>query len=244
MSELPLTSQDLSYSSSKAGIPTVVKRLFKSPRNLDFESALWEMFNLVLRPRKAYRSLYYKRQTRNRWSRDDPSFFILQIALLTLSSMVWSIVYGHSFFGFLKMMINMIVLDFFTFGFVIASVFWLVLNRPFFKFRSAQDANVEWAYCFDVHCNAYLAVWCLLYLLQFLLLPVINLHKWIGLFIGNTLYCTAFSYYFVLTFYGYSQLPILKNINFILLPSLLFAGLYIVSLFGIKLSEVFSFYNY
>ncbi|SCU92803.1 LAMI_0E12112g1_1 [Lachancea mirantina] len=244
MSALNSDVRDFSWSSREGGIPIVLKRLFKSPKNLDFESALHEMMNLVFRPRTAYRSLYYQRQTKNRWARDDPSFFLLQIGLLTISSIVWSAVYGHSFSGFFKMFINMIFVDFFLTGFAMATLFWTVLNRRFFKFRSAFDSKVEWAYCFDVHCNAFLAVWCLLYFLQFLLIPAINLHKWIGLFIGNTLYCGAFAHYFVLTFYGYSQLPFLKNINFILLPTLGLACLYLVSLFGIKLSDVLSFRSY
>lgn len=244
MSELPLSSQDLEFKSTRTGLPQVLKRLFKSHKNLDFESATWEMFNLIFKPRKAYRSLYYQRQTRNRWSRDDPSFFILQVGLLLLSSLVWSVIYGHSFTGFVKMMFDMVFIDFFAFGFGVATLFWFTLNRSFFKFRSAQSSQVEWAFCFDVHCNAFLVVWCLLYFLQFILLPVINLHKWVGLFIGNTLYCAAFGQYFVLTFYGYSQLPILKNVNFILLPTLVFFGVYVVSLFGFELSKIFSFHTY
>lgn len=244
MPTLPTTIQDLRDNGPRASIPMVIKRLFKSPKALDFETATWEMFNLVFKPRKAFRSFYYQRQTKHKWARDDPSFFILQIMLLSLSSIVWSVVYGHSFFGFIKMMINMVFVDFFFFGFAMATIFWLILNQKLFKFRSAQESQVEWAYCFDVHCNAYLIIWCLLYFLQFLLLPLINLHKWIGIFIGNTLYCTAFAHYFVLTFYGYSQLPFLKNINFILFPSLVFIVLYFISLFGINLAQTFSFYNY
>ncbi|EDO18502.1 hypothetical protein Kpol_2001p2 [Vanderwaltozyma polyspora DSM 70294] len=244
MSSLPTTTQDLkSGPTSRANIPIMFRKLFKTPRNLDFETAIWEMFNLIFKPRKAFRSFYYQRQTKHQWARDDPSFFILQIGLLTISSVVWSIVYGHSFGGFLKMMINMVFVDFFLFGFIVASLFWIILNRPMFKFRSAMESQVEWAYCFDVHCNAFLIIWVSLYFLQFILLPIINLHKWIGLFVGNTLYCFAFAHYFILTFYGYSQLAFLKNINFILFPSLAFAVIYLISLIGIDLSKTFSFYK-
>lgn len=244
MTSLPTSNRDLHPNSGGSSVPIVLRRLFKTPRNLDFETAIWEMIHLIFRPRKAFRSFYYQRQTKHQWARDDPSFFILQIGLLTLSSMVWSIVYGHSFFGFLKMMTNMILVDFFLFGFVVATIFWLILNRAVFKFRSAVDSQVEWAYCFDVHCNAFLIIWVMLYFLQFLLLPVIHLHKWIGLFVGNSLYCFAFAHYFILTFYGYSQLAFLKSINFILLPALAFAVLYIFSLVGIELSTKLSFYKY
>lgn len=244
MSTLPLTVQDLKGTVSTVRVPVIIKRLFKSPKNLDFEIAMWDMVNLVFKPRKAFRSFYYQRQTKHKWARDDPSFFILQILLLTISSIIWSLAYGRSLMGFLKMMINMIFIDFFFFGFLIATIFWVLLNRPWFKFKSALDSQVEWAYCFDVHCNAFLIILCLLYFLQFILLPIINLHEWVGLFIGNTLYCAALIHYFVLTFYGYSQLSFLKNINFILLPTLIFGIIYVISLFGIKLSNFLSFSNY
>ncbi|AET40738.1 Gmh1p Ecym_6362 [Eremothecium cymbalariae DBVPG len=244
MSSLPRSIQDLENSHPTPRVPMVIRRLFKSPRNLDFESAMWDMVNLIVKPRKAFRASYYRRQIKHRLSRDDPSFFILQIFLLSLSSTFWSLEYGHSFTEFLKIMINMIFIDFFLFGFVMATLFWIILNRPNLKFRSSQDSKVEWAYCFDVHCDAFLIIWVLLYFLQFLLLPLINLHRWISLFIGNTLYCVAIGYYFVLTFYGYSQMTFLKNVNFILLPSLLSAIVYVVSLFGIDLSNSLNFYKY
>ncbi|AAS53444.1 AFR073Cp [Eremothecium gossypii ATCC 10895] len=244
MSSLPRSMQDLREVQSKPRVPLVIRRLFKSPRNLDFEAAMWEMVHLIFKPRKAFRSAYYQRQIKHRLSRDDPSFFILQVILLIATSLTWSIGYGHTFSGFLKMMINMILVDFFLLGFTMATFFWVLLNRPQLKFRSAQDSTVEWAYCFDIHCDAFLIIWVLLYFLQFLLLPVINLHRWIGLFVGNTLYCAAIGYYFVLTFYGYSQLSFLKNVNFILLPSLFCVILYLVSLFGIDLSNYLSFSRY
>lgn len=245
MPTLPTVNSDLHQSGGDGlSFPIVLRRLYKTPKNLDFETATWEMVHLIFKPRKAFRSFYYQHQTRHQWARDDPSFFILQIGLLVLSSMVWSIVYGHSFLGFVKMMLNMIFVDFFLFGFAIATAFWLILNRPRFKFRSAVESQVEWAYCFDVHCNAFLIIWVLLYFLQFVLLPLIKLHRWIGLFVGNTLYCVAFGHYFILTFYGYSQLPYLKSINFILFPALAFAVLYILSLLGIDLSTKLSFRRY
>ncbi|EGA57925.1 Gmh1p [Saccharomyces cerevisiae FostersB] len=105
-------------------VPMVIRRLFKTPKNLDLETASWEMFHLIFHPRKAYRSIYYQRQTKNQWARDDPSFFIFQIALISLSSIIWSIynsgfnndsdmgalsIIGH----FFKSLVMMVILDFF-----------------------------------------------------------------------------------------------------------------------------------
>ncbi|CAI4623490.1 CEL_1a_G0033890.mRNA.1.CDS.1 [Saccharomyces cerevisiae] len=236
-------------------VPMVIRRLFKTPKNLDLETASWEMFHLIFHPRKAYRSIYYQRQTKNQWARDDPSFFIFQIALISLSSIIWSIynsgfnndsdmgalsIIGH----FFKNLVMMVILDFFIFGFIMATIFYLLLNRSHFKFKSSQNSVVEWAYCFDVHCNSFLIILLCLYFIQFLLLPIINLQNWISLLIGNSLYCFAIGHYFILTFYGYNQLPFLKNLNFILLPTLGLSIIYLISLFGIDLSKKLSFYNY
>lgn len=203
-------------------VPMVIRRLFKTPKNLDLETASWEMFHLIFHPRKAYRSIYYQRQTKNQWARDDPSFFIFQIALISLSSIIWSIynsgfnndsdmgalsIIGH----FFKSLVMMVILDFFIFGFIMATIFYLLLNRSHFKFKSSQNSVVEWAYCFDVHCNSFLIILLCLYFIQFLLLPIINLQNWISLLIGNSLYCFAIGHYFILTFYGYNQLPFLEK---------------------------------
>ncbi|CAI4045170.1 hypothetical protein SKDZ_11G2360 [Saccharomyces kudriavzevii ZP591] len=246
--------QDHGY--GQQSVPMVIKRLFKTPRNLDVETASWEMFHLIFHPRKAYRSIYYQRQTKNQWARDDPSFFIFQIALISISSVTWSIYnsgfkndgVSMGFFGimghFFKSLIMMVVLDFFIFGFIMATIFYVLLNRSYFKFKSSRNTVVEWAYCFDVHCNSFLIILLCLYFIQFLLLPVINLQNWISLLIGNSLYCFAIGHYFILTFYGYNQLPFLKNLNFILLPTLGLSIIYLISLFGIDLSKRLSFYNY
>lgn len=39
-------------------MPRFFKRLFKFPQ-MDFEMALWEMMNLIIAPKKVFRSIYY-----------------------------------------------------------------------------------------------------------------------------------------------------------------------------------------
>lgn len=43
-----------------------------------------------------------------------------------------------------------------------------------------------------------------LYVLQFLLMPLIAQDYWVSNFFGNTLYLLALSYYFTITFLGYN----------------------------------------
>lgn len=86
-----------------------------------------------------------------------------------------------------------------------------------------QD-QLEFGYCFDVcarteaviegcavdgkhlqvSIRAFLPVWVFLYVIQFLLMPVIARDYWVSLFFGNSLYLVAFGYYFVVSFLGYN----------------------------------------
>ena len=52
--------------------------------------------------------------------------------------------------------------------------------------------------------RAFLPVWTFLYVLQFLLLPLIAQDYWVSNFFGNTLYLVALGYYLVITFLGYN----------------------------------------
>ena len=100
------------------------------------------------------------------------------------------------------------------------------------------EEGLEFGYCFDVHsphpthamllfstdqmCDdqvsirAYLPIWAFLYILQFLLMPLIAQDYWVSNFFGNTMYLMALSYYFIITFLGYNgkakSLPISENL--------------------------------
>lgn len=56
----------------------------------------------------------------------------------------------------------------------------------------------------QVSVRAFLPVWTFLYVLQFLLLPLIAQDYWVSNFFGNTLYLVALGYYLVITFLGYN----------------------------------------
>lgn len=222
-------------------IPIMVKRFFKPP-TLDFETALWEMLNLIREPKRVYRSLHYHKQTKNRWARDDPSFVILLAVLLTISAVLWGLVYSPGVLSIINLVIYMVFIDFFLIGAVVSSIGWVLANKLFKKKdaygRVVQyEEDIEWAFCFDTHCNSFLGIWISLYLVQFILLPALRMDNWLGLFMGNTLYFVSISYYFVMTFYGYSAIPFLENTQFILAPIAVLSVLYVISLFGFNVAK-------
>lgn len=199
------------------------RRLFK-PRTLDFETAIWEIFHLIINPKKMYRSNYtYKQQNNGKtlYTRDDPSFLILLTGFLCISAIAWGATYSPNLWDIVKLVVNMVVFDFYVLGILIATVSWAISNKlfnPQFKLLTAFSAShyavnyIDWGFCFDVHCNSFLIIWCLLYLLQFFMLPILTIKKlFVSLLLGNTLYFTAIGYYFVVTFYGFNSLPFVGN---------------------------------
>lgn len=223
---IPRPTINYGYSSSSTlvsrlkNIKVMVKRLFK-PKTLDFETAIWEIFHLIVNPKKMYRSHYYYKQQQheqlgngNSYTRDDPSFLILLTGFLSLSAIAWGLAYQPSFKEIIKLIVYMVLVDFYLTGIVISTVTWILVNRlfnPGVQFSSYNINYISWGFCFDIHCNSFLIIWCLLYVVQFLLLPVIRIkHSIFALLVGNLLYFGSIGYYFVVSFYGYNSLPFIS----------------------------------
>ena len=112
------------------------------------------------------------------------------------------------------------------------------------------EQSVEWAYCFDVHCNAFFPLLMLLHVLQLFLIKgvmqldavwplivslVVSQEWFVSTVAANTLWLVAISYYIYVTFRGYSgtwfgfifdkfttiaALPFLKHTEVFLYPIL------------------------
>ncbi|KAI5961413.1 uncharacterized protein KGF55_004036 [Candida pseudojiufengensis] len=227
-------------------LKTMIKRLFK-PKTLDFETAIWEIFHLIINPRKMYRSHYYYRQQQKHqvtqngglnttqsqisnnsqissviqtnetssYTRDDPSFLILITLFLSISAIAWGLAYSPNIIDILKLILYMVIIDFYIMGIIISTITWIVTNKIFnldSQISKYSINYIEWGFCFDIHCNSFLIIWCLLYLVQFILLPIIRIKNSIlGLIIGNTLYFGSIGYYFIVSFYGFNSLPFITS---------------------------------
>ncbi|EGW32642.1 uncharacterized protein SPAPADRAFT_61702 [Spathaspora passalidarum NRRL Y-27907] len=217
---LGISSHTSGLSSHFKNIKVMTKRLFK-PATLDFETAIWEIFHLIINPRKMYRSHYfYKQQQGNKssYTRDDPSFLILLTGFLSISAVAWGLAYSPSVVDIFKLIVYMVFIDFYLTGIIIATVTWVVTNRLFNTGSlgmSQYNVNyIEWGFCFDIHCNSFLIIWCLLYVVQFILLPIIRIKQSIiALILGNSLYFGSIGYYFIVTFYGFNSLPFISNLS-------------------------------
>ncbi|KAI9494868.1 UNC-50 [Zychaea mexicana] len=223
---------------SSRSIPLIIRRIFRFPQ-MDFEFALWQMGYLLIAPRRVYRNIYYHKQTKNQWARDDPAFLVLLASLLCVSAVAWGLVYGLGMIGILRAMLFMVFIDFLLVGSLVGTFTWFVTNRflTHNHMAHAVDQKVEWAYSFDVHCNSFFPLFLVLYVLQFFFMPLLQRSNWISLFVGNTMYFAATVWYIYGTFLGFNALPFLVHTELFLYPIVICVILYIASLFGLNVSQ-------
>ncbi|VDK76060.1 unnamed protein product [Onchocerca ochengi] len=131
-------------------------------RQMDFEFALWQMIYLLIKPQKVYRNFMYRKRTKDQWARDDPAFLVLLMAALAISSILFAWSIQLSFIGFITFFLWVVFIDCIGVGIVIATVLWFASNR---FLKRVNDQDVEWAYCFDVHLNAFFPMLMLLHVL-------------------------------------------------------------------------------
>ncbi|PVU99274.1 hypothetical protein BB559_000859 [Furculomyces boomerangus] len=136
------------------------KHIFLSPyarklvnwRHVDFEYATWEMLYLIISPKRVYRNIYYHKQTKNQWSRDDPAFLILQIGALLgkynsmiflgtflISKIVFSIgyglIHGAGARGLITVFVKLVLVNYILFGVIMACLTWNI---------HVSEQQVEW----------------------------------------------------------------------------------------------------
>ncbi|EZF33727.1 hypothetical protein H101_02716 [Trichophyton interdigitale H6] len=233
-------------------MPQVFGRLFKVSQ-MDFEMAIWEMTSLVIAPKKVFKSMYYHKQTKNTWHRPDPSFSYLFSLFLYLTGLAWGFAYKPSFLSMNGLAIAFVFLHYLGVSLIISTIMYFTVGRIFgpngpaatiSEWRGTRSSlgrmrrrapaqglfglsgdkeHVEFGYCFDISARAFFTLYLHLYVLQFVLLPVLTRgtgtsSNFLATLLGNTLYLSAFSYYTYISFLGYSNLPFLYHTELILLP--------------------------
>jgi len=91
---------------------------------MDFEVAMWQVLWLVVSPKRVYRSVYYHKQTKNQWARDDPAFLLIILLLLALQALTYSLVFGSAVLPMFSLMLSFIFFDFLIPGLIIATCAW------------------------------------------------------------------------------------------------------------------------
>ncbi|KAL2788341.1 UNC-50 [Aspergillus keveii] len=195
-------------------------------------------------------------ETKNTWHRPDPSFTYLLSFFLLLTALAWGLAYAPSFGSIVRLSLLFIFLHFLGSSLLVSTIGYFVVGRLFGPNGAAasitglrirgrrrgaaqglftqpgEKDQLEFGYCFDVSNRAFFPLYLHLYVVQFLLLPLLTRSpsNFLATFLGNTLYLSALTYYTYITFLGYNALPFLHNTELLLLPILVFAILWLVSL--------------
>jgi len=206
-------------------------------QQMDLQNAADQMRTLLsLYPQKVYKMAYYRKQTKNHWARDDPAFCFLQIVMIVASSIAYGFAFRVSSFSSLILLVTKsVMLHWLGFGVIMASLGRVIANQHLQAERSSTihvKQNVEWLYAFDVHCNAFVPLFVLLYGVQFFLLPVVLGTSLLSLGVSNTLYAIAFGWYFYITHLGYRALPFLSNTEVFLFPISAILVIYVLNFVG------------
>jgi len=237
-------------------MPRFFKRLFKFPQ-MDFEMAIWEMTRLLWEPKRVFKSMYYHKETKNTWHRPDPSFTYLLSFFLLLTALAWGLAYTPSFGAIVRLSLLFVIVHFIGTSLFVSTLAYLVIGKLFGPNGAAsklavlrgtsarrrgaaqglfaqpgEKEQLEFGYCFDVSNRAFFPLYLHLYVLQFLLLPLLTRSPsdFLATFLGNTLYLSALTYYFYITFLGYNSLPFLHNTELLLAPIVILTVLWVVSL--------------
>jgi hypothetical protein len=154
-------------------------------------------------------------------------------------SFLYAILFSSSFMTIVWSIFYTVIVDFLLVGIIVTTACWYFCNHYLRQVNiHSIEQEVEWAYSFDVHCNASFPTFLLTYGVQFLLYKIIVDGGYFGQFLGNTLYLIAILVYLYLTFLGYQALPFIHNAQIFLYPSAILFILYIVSLFTINVPDV------
>lgn len=226
-SPVPSYKQHSRHSSATYKRYKYLRRIFHF-RQMDFEFALWQMLYLMIAPQKVYRNFHYRKCTKDQYARDDPAFLVLLSLFLVGSSIIFALVMGLSFVGFLKFVAWVVFVDTIGVGLLIATLFWAISNRHLIKHANAGP-DVEWGYCFDVHLNAFFPLLMILHVFQAIFLHFILLNWFTSKLFGNTLWLISIGYYIYITFLGYSALPQLHKTQILLYPMIALFVTYIVT---------------
>merc|ERR1711957_1015505 len=190
----------------------------------------------TLYPQRVYKMAYYRKQTKNHWARDDPAFCFLQVIMIFASSIAYGFAFRIvSFSAIAGFVAKSILIHWLGFGVVMASVgSWMANQHLMTTERSSSHVkqNVEWLYAFDVHCNAFVPLFVLLYGVQFFLLPLVLGTSLLSFGVSNTLFAIAFSWYWYITHLGYRALPFLSNTEVFLFPITAIMFIYMINLVG------------
>lgn len=207
------------------------KRIFKL-HQVDLEYTFAQMIYLCVAPTKVYHFVSYRKQTKDHWARDDPALAVCIIFFLSITGLCYGICFGIDDLSGLLYTCLIPPVCFLSTGILIATGAHSIANRYLrvYSFHS-NEQTLEWAYCFDIHCNATFPYILLCFVLHYIILPAIYPSTLIPCIVSNILHTIGLCYYCYITSLGYSTLPFLDKTEVFLYPCVV--GAFIAVIFSI-----------
>uniref|UniRef100_M4BIX0 Transmembrane protein n=1 Tax=Hyaloperonospora arabidopsidis (strain Emoy2) TaxID=559515 RepID=M4BIX0_HYAAE len=98
-------------------------------RQMDLDAAFYQLVTLCVQPSKVYKSAYYRKQTKNRWARDDPAFAVIQVGFLLVATVAWAIAFRvDSAAKYAMLLLHAVLIEWLGCGLVIATLGWWLAN--------------------------------------------------------------------------------------------------------------------
>ena len=214
-------SSSMNLTSSSNMSPAIYLSRLMDVSQMDIQSALDQMKSLLLpmKMNSVYKMAYYRKQTKSHWARDDPAFVFLILVALTVSSLAYTIAFRSDSIirQFITFTLQSILINYGLMGIIIAATARTIcdtyLNASLVNttenagnpLQNKYHAHqlVEFMHAFDVHSNAFVFWFVVIYGIQFFLLPIVLGKGFVSFLVSNLLYSVGFFGYFYITHLGY-----------------------------------------
>lgn len=205
-----------SSDASSAAFWTRYLRRGLSPSQWDVDYICWQLVHSCRAPALVAKLTLHRKQTKNTWARDDPALALVELALLAVVAVAYGAAYRLIASPLaLLWLICQFWAAFLVGGALIATATWAAANRYCRAGASlphSVEQSVDWLFAWDVHCNAFVPVLLLVFVANFLLLPLtMSGDGLVPCLVGNALYTAAAGHYLYITFQGYVVLPFLQH---------------------------------
>ncbi|KAH9257360.1 hypothetical protein BASA82_000829 [Batrachochytrium salamandrivorans] len=215
------------------------------PGQMDWDYAFRTALDLLkMHPERVYRATQNRNEIKGHYSRDDPAFMLLLYGVTFASMLTYGLI-RNSIGVFHPVMLIGIGLKslvwFLGSALVMGTVLFTMANRYFNSLSQQKLAGVEWLYCVDVHCNAFLFPFVWLSVSQLVLMPFLSMGGLLPTVTSNSLFLFAACEYVRVTVLGFLHLPLVNRDNVLVLWAPAFAAVliwFVLSLLNISCSEL------
>lgn len=205
---------------SSGKLPEFVRRALNSEQ-MEIDSALMQMWYLLTQPTLVYKMSKARKLTKNHYHRDDPAFVVLQLLFTAVVTIAFGLALSAPVLRILYMVVFSCLLSYFVVAALASAATWALCNRVLVAPQVSPHEvrrDVEWQYCFDVHCNAYFAYFVYADVAHFFLLPVVMHSTFFSQLLANVLFLVGVVCYFYITFRGFVELPVVDRPQVFLYP--------------------------